>query len=463
MFTITTRIVLAYTLVFGVMLIGFAFIIYHSTEQSAIEKIDARLESHADKVSTEIEEEMRNREFPSVQDISTLSTSGLHGIRLQIMDTAGRMLLPDSLLAAVPVAGGRLAPDQARTVNARIGDREYRVRTGPVDVENNHGMIMRIAAPLDEVREDAERLKLIFLTVIPLALIAGAIAAFVITRAGFRPVSSMVASANRISAANLDQRIAVPKTRDEVRHLAETLNAMIERIGSAFQQQRQFIADASHEIRTPLTIIKTELEFGERSNDIAEVKESIGIALGEVDRMALLTQSLLLLVRLDSPHRPLNTAVVRLDEIVMRAVNRMQVLAQNRGIELAPHIAEAFEAEGDEEKLERALINLIDNAIKYSNDGGKVSIVLENVGAVARITITDNGPGIGATSLPYIFERFHRADESRARGEGYGLGLAIVKRVAELHGGSVRARNVETGGACFTLELPLRFPASAIR
>ncbi|MDB5035729.1 MAG: integral rane sensor signal transduction histidine kinase [Chlorobi bacterium] len=457
MFTITTRIVLAYTLVFGIMLTGFAFVIYRSTEQAAIEKIDARLESHADKISTEIEEEMGDGEFPAVQDIHALTTNGLHDVRLQVMDTTGQTLLSDSLLPILPAGVIRAASSRRISVaDIRIGGREYRARTSPVDVENNHGLIMRIAAPLDEVREDSDRLKLIFLILIPLSLLVGAIAALIITRAGFRPISAMVSSANRITAANLDQRLAVPGTRDEIRHLAETLNAMIERIGVAFQQQRQFIADASHEIRTPLTIIKTELEFGERSDEIGEVKESIGIALGEVDRMTSLTQSLLLLVRLDSPHHPLNTGIVRLDEIVMRSVNRMQGLAQSREITLAPHIAEAIEAEGDEEKLERALINLIDNAIKYSDRGGIVSIALERLDAIARVTVRDNGPGISAASLPYIFERFHRADESRARGEGHGLGLAIVRRVVELHGGSVRAESIENAGASFIIDLPLR-------
>ncbi|MEP7219994.1 MAG: HAMP domain-containing sensor histidine kinase [Bacteroidota bacterium] len=456
MFTITTRIVLAYTLLFGIMLAGFAFVIYRSTERSAIEKIDARLESHADKVSTEIEEEMGDGAFPSVHDIHALTTNGLRGIRLQIMDTTGRELLSDSLFP--PLTAGVIRSAASRRISVadiRIGGGEYRARTGPVDAEDNHGFIVRIAAPLDEVREDSDRLKVIFLILIPLSLLIGAVAALIITRAGFRPITAMVSSANRITAANLDQRIAVPRARDEVRQLAETLNAMIERIGVAFQQQRQFIADASHEIRTPLTIIRTELEFGERSDEIGEVKESIGIALGEVDRMTSLTQSLLLLVRLDSPHHPLNSATVRLDEIVMRSVNRMQGLAQGREIALAPHIAKAIESTGDEEKLERALINLIDNAIKYSDRGGSVSIALEKIGPIARITVRDNGPGISAASLPYIFERFHRADESRARGEGYGLGLAIVRRVVELHGGNVRAESVEHAGACFIIELPL--------
>lgn len=454
MFTITTRIVLAYTLVFGVMLTGFAFVIYRSTERVAIEKIDAQLESHADKVSTEIEEEMGNGGF-SARDILALTTSGLHDIRLQIVDTAGRMLLSDSLLS-IPSAGAiGSAASRTSVADILVAGREYRVFTGPVDIEDNYGLIMRIAVPLDEVREDSARMKLIFFILVPISLIVGAIAAFIITRAGFRPISAMVTSANRITAANLDQRLVVPKTRDEVRRLAETLNAMIERIGVGFQQQRQFIADASHEIRTPLTIIKTELEFGERSDEIGEVKESIGIALDEVDRMTSLAQALLLLVRLDHSHHLLNSEPVRLDEIVMSSINRMQGLAQNRGIALAPHIAEAIEAEGDAEKLESALINLIDNAIKYSDRGGKVSIMLEKAGAIARITVRDNGPGISATSMPYIFQRFHRADESRVSSEGYGLGLAIVKRVVELHGGTVRAESAEMAGASFIIELPL--------
>jgi signal transduction histidine kinase len=328
-----------------------------------------------------------------------------------------------------------------------------------VQLEDDTGFIVQIAASRDEVEEESRRLGLLLLALVPAALLISGGAALVIIRAGFRPITTMVESAGRITAANLDQRIALPETRDEIRLLADTLNAMIARIGDSFRSQRQFIADASHEIRTPLTIIRTELEFGERSGDAEEMREIIGIAIGEVDQLASLAGSLLLLVRLDSPHNPLAMQPARLDEIVMRAVNRMSAIAGRKGITLAPHIAEAIEIRGDGEKLERAIINLLDNAIKYSHGGGSVTVSLAREGARGRIAVEDSGIGVSPGELPHIFERFHRAGSTRATGEGHGLGLAIVGRIVELHGGSVTARSVEGEGTTIVIELPIECPA----
>lgn len=457
MLTIRSKLVAAYTIVFGIVLVVFALVIYRSLRSATVEKLDARMESYADKVSTEIEEQVGGGVFPDPGAIAMLTASGLHDAALQIFDRNGVRILPEP--EPVPLPEGTLRSVFAGhmvTENTRVGDEVDRERWTPVAINGRVAYAIRMLAPLADVQEEIERLEGLFLVVIPAALLVAALAALVITRAAFRPITTMIETARAISASDLSRRIAVPQSRDEVRLLAETLNDMMARIASAFKAQRQFVADASHEIRTPLTIIRTELEFGERSGEIDEVKESIRIALEETDHLASLAGSLLTLTRLESAEHPLDLHPIRLDEVVMRAVTRLTPLAQRTGIEIVPQIDDAIETVADGERLERALLNLIDNAIKYSSREGRVEVRLHRHGERAEMVVEDHGRGIEEKDLPSIFGRFHRADTARVKGEGHGLGLAIARKIAELHGGVLTAASTPEVITTFTLSLPLR-------
>jgi signal transduction histidine kinase len=265
----------------------------------------------------------------------------------------------------------------------------------------------------------------------------------------------MVETAHSITAARLDSRVAVPRAKDEIRVLAETLNEMMERIDAAFRTQRQFVADASHEIRTPLTIIRSELEFAQRNPGKLESEESIRIALGELDRLARLADGLLMLARLDAPGFSLTTRLIRLDELLIECVRHMNEPAAKRSVTLDIRVDEVVELQADRDWLKSVVLNLLDNAIHYSPEGGTIliSLTVPSKGSVS-IAVEDSGPGIAPNDLPHIFKRFYRADTERSREGGSGIGLAIADEVVRLHSGEITVESTPGKGARFVVRLP---------
>lgn len=464
MLTIKGRIVTGFILALGLVLVGVATLIYQSNLGYDTDQLDTRLASHADKVATEVEEQVSEGRFPDTTDINALTTSGLHDLRLQIFDPHGGPLLGgqsnrplDSFVA--PLLQEQLRQKQSLQTKSpvyqevAIGTTPYQIAVVPVDVEGLQGLHLAVAASLDEVNRDANRLLLLLVVVVPLALLISGLSAWLILRAGFRPVSTMIDSSNQITMSSLDSRLPVPPSRDELQALALTLNRMIERIETGVRSQKQFVADASHEYRTPLTILRAELEYAEPRTDSPEVRESIQIALAEVDRLAALTRSLLTLVRLESPQEIVRTSLA-LGEIISDCLRRAETLARNRDLELSLDLRNDAVIQGDAEGIERAILNLIENAVKFTEPGGKVDVVLDRSDGEAVLIVRDSGPGIDPADIPHIFDRFFRASAMRATSVGHGLGLAITRRIVELHGGSISVRNRDEGGAEFEVRLP---------
>jgi heavy metal sensor kinase len=459
MLTIKAKIIVAYMLVFGMLLCVFAYLIYESSRRAEIAKIDTRLESHADKLKTEIEEQSDENRFPQAGEFGDIVTDGLPGVLFEVRDRVGETVLRDSLLSTrlFPfVELTRMPSKKLSRIN--IHGVKYRLLATPVEVDDRYLYALLIAAPMTEAAQNLAHLRLLFLISIPSALVLASVAAYIITRSAFRPIATMVAKARQISASNLDQRLLVPETKDEIRQLAETLNSMIERIDRAFNAQRQFIADASHELRTPLTIIYGELEFAKRRVDDGETIESLQNSLSEIDRLARMAESLLLLARLDSSASLMTFSPVRLDELLLECVQLVNKIAAQKGIQIKVHVDEVVEIQGDSERLKGALLNLLDNAVKYSQTSGEVRVTLSLLTSPhkqAQITVADNGRGISLDDRPRIFERFYRASSIRGEGSGSGLGLAIAQRVISLHGGSIQVASEFGKGTVFTVNLPI--------
>ncbi len=459
MLTIKAKIIIAYTLVFGMLLCVFAYLIYESSRRAEIAKIDTRLESHADKIKTEIEEQSDEDRFPTAGEFGNIVTDGLPGVLFEVRDSAGETILKDSLLSTKPITfvTPTLMP-RKKLSRINMNSERYRVLATPVEVDDRYLYSLLVAAPMTEAARNLAHLRLLFLISIPSALVLASIAAYIITRSAFRPIATMVATARQISASNLDQRLLVPPANDEIRQLAETLNSMIERIDSAFNAQRQFIADASHELRTPLTIICSELEFAKRRVADGETIESLQNSLSEIDRLARMAESLLLLARLDSSTSLITFSPVRLDELLPECVQLVNKIAEQKGIQIKVHVDEAVEIQGDSERLKSALLNLLDNAVKYSQTGGEVRVslsILTSPDREAQITVADNGHGISPDDLPHIFERFYRASSNRGESSGSGLGLAIAQRVISLHSGDIQVASELSEGTVFTVNLPI--------
>ena len=280
----------------------------------------------------------------------------------------------------------------------------------------------------------------------PIALLLASAAGYLLAGFALRSVETMRRRAASISAQTPGARLPVPQTGDELERLGETLNEMLCRLESALERERGFVADAGHELRTPLTIVRTELELALRqAGSVDELKGAIGRSAQEVDRLSQLAEDLLLIARSEDRGLPLRIERVDVDQLFAGVVRRVELRAQAEAKRVTASSAGAT-VQGDRIRLEQALVNLVDNALRYGGD----SITLAARGE--ELHVTDDGPGFPPGFLDRAFERFSRADAARGR-SGAGLGLAIVRTIAEAHGGSAHAAN-RAPGADVWLSLP---------
>jgi signal transduction histidine kinase len=457
--TVRTKVALAYTLVFGVIFAGFSFLVYRNSREASLARLDASIVTYAGKLEAEVEEQSAERLFPAPAEFRSLSPGDLAGQHFVLRSLDGRVVIDDSLLAAARSSAGPVTTGpEGRLETLFLRGESYRVYTGPVEVDDTTAFLLTVAAPMTAVESGLERLRILFLFSVPAVLILAAIAAYLITRAAFSPVSSMISTARRISADNLGARLMLPRTSDEVRLLGETLNGMMDRIENAFRAQRQFIADAAHEIRTPLTILRSDLELLRKRAKSGPRTREIGAILAEVDRLARMAENLLLLSRLDAAPASLENEPVRIDEVIVQCVRDMNPLFRNKGVVLRLHIGEAMEIRGDMEGMKRIVLNLLENSLKFTKRGGRVSVSLGNEPGAEMpvvVTVQDTGCGIAPRDLPRIFGRFFRAGETRGDGGGSGLGLAIVEHLVKLHKGIISVESDSGKGTTFALRFPV--------
>jgi heavy metal sensor kinase len=279
---------------------------------------------------------------------------------------------------------------------------------------------------------------------------------FILVQRALQPVDHIIQSAERISSRNLSERLPVAHTRDEIERLSTALNQMIRRLDEGFRQTQRFFADASHELRTPLTIIRGELEsVVESTDDKPEVQQTAGSALEEVDRLKNIVEGLFALSRLEAGEAQQHSVPFDLGELASITTEQMALLAEDKNISLVCHSYEKIIVNGDRARLKQVLVNLMDNAIKYTPAGGKIDVNVSTRDGKAVLQVSDNGIGIPTEALPHLFERFFRVDKARSReAGGAGLGLSIVKSICLAHNGRVAAQSKEGEGSCFTVELP---------
>jgi two-component system, OmpR family, sensor kinase len=465
MLNIKTKIVLSSVLVFGAVLAMFAVVVYHNVERAEVEKFDTLLESRWKAMRDEIDEGNEEGNIPRSGDLQAVAGTHLPGTCIVLRTAANRSIMPeDSSAAALWTQIQRSAdgtrrpavPDTSvqRAACVLKGERA-RFFYAPVTIDHRIMYDLLIVAPMREAEERLRDLRVQFMVAIPLALLLAGLGAWIIARLAFRPIARMINTSSAITAENLDLRVALPNARDEVRLLGETLNQMIGRIAAAFESQQQFVADASHELRTPLTVIRTELEFALRTVQDPAARESIGIALGESDRLAQMAVQLLQLSRLDASPHALRRDRVHLDGLAADAVHAFRLIASQKRIAIELDAAEAIECVCDEEKLKSALHNIIENAVNYSPEGSAIRIrIARCAGGSVSIAVQDSGCGIAEADLPHLFSRFYRGQAVRGATEGSGLGLAIAGKIVSLHGGRIDVGNNLPSGTVFTIVLP---------
>ncbi len=313
-----------------------------------------------------------------------------------------------------------------------------------------------VGYPLGELRDLLDSLFLIFLVLIPIALATSVFGGFALASRALKPVDDITRRARQITAENLDQTIPSKNVDDEIGRLTLTINGMIHRLHQSFAQVRQFSADASHELRTPLTIIRGEIELALRTPKTPEAYRGVlESTLEEIMRLTSIIDNLLMLAKADQGTYQANFSEVDLKALIDELYEDSEVLAERKNIHVELRTGEPMTIVGDRIRLRQLLLNLIDNAIKYTPDGGTVTLSLEAHNGSAVIAVGDTGIGIPSEEQEKIFNRFYRVDKARSRElGGTGLGLSIARWIAELHRGTIGVQSEPNKGSTFTVTLP---------
>ena len=310
-------------------------------------------------------------------------------------------------------------------------------------------------------------LHVLFLTLgigLPAVTALGVLGGFVLIQRALDPVRRLMHAAHDITLHHLDRRLPAPRSGDEIEELAVVLNQMIERLDHSFQNTVRFTADASHELRTPLTIVLGELERILRSGTLpVAAQDTLGGLQEEIEELVRIVEGLFALARLDAGEARQEHVRIDLGNLVETTIEQMCLLAEVREIAVHCETQPRVEVEGDRTRLRQAIVNLFDNAVKYTPPGGKVTLSVTARDRTAVLEVTDTGPGIPKAALPHLFERFYRADTAHSRETaGAGLGLSIVQAICLAHGGRASVVNGQTEGCRFTIELPRATPAGVV-
>ncbi|HVH71092.1 MAG TPA: ATP-binding protein, partial [Candidatus Dormibacteraeota bacterium] len=317
-----------------------------------------------------------------------------------------------------------------------------------------------ILQSLHSQNEMMEEAGTVFAWLIPVAILLAGGGGYFLARKSLGPVVAMSSQAGRIGAANLHERLAVQNEKDELGHLARSFNSLLDRLAESFDRQRRFMADASHELRTPVAILRGESEvaLSQQVRSLEEYRESLSVLHHEAERLTHIVEDLFTLTRADAGQYPLQQRDFYLDELIAECVHSARTLAQAKKILLTFEGAPESPIHADDSLLRRMLLNLLDNAIKYTPDFGCITISCQRNGKEYAVNITDTGLGIPPELRPRIFERFFRADKARSRAEsdggGAGLGLAISRWIAEAHHGRLELTRSDSTGSTFSTYLP---------
>lgn len=466
--SLRTRLTIGYTVALAVPLILFAFFSYLTFSRALVARSDAFI---GDALNVFVREAGAERmQARSSHDAlqTTLDEVRFRDVRVIVRDSVGNVVASGAENDAA--TGG----DGDRVLTALLsaavqGDTMPQTITGPdgglrlltrnVRIGKERFLVSG-AYPLRDLVAVLGQIRTMFVIAIPLLLLAAAVGAYLLAQRSLAPVAAMAMRAEEITAQNLDQRLPVGGGA-ELMGLARVFNELLDRVESALEQQRRFMADASHEMRTPTATLRAEAEvtLAREHRTEAEYRESVQVMLQAGQRLTRLVDDLFLLARADAGHLALRAEPVYLEEIVHDAVRAVVQVGERRGVKVELRQMTAAPFHGDRALLDRLLLNLLDNAIKYSPSESTVEVVMSEAPGAHVIAVIDHGSGIAPEAQGRIFDRFYRSDAARVRSagsmtDGAGLGLAIARRIAIAHGGELELAVSRPGLTEFRVTLP---------
>jgi heavy metal sensor kinase len=449
-----------YFVVFASGLATFSVAAWFAMRASVYHAVDDELRDRVRGVRSFMDHQISALSIPEIRDeFREHSVLGPGGDLFQVCDEQGQWLYRSVALESnsVPIELPR-ALDAPRFQTRRVERQSLRFYSQRI-VVNGKPYTVQVAAPMNESLEALEGFRWLLLLAMPLLLIAASAGGFWLSTRALAPVDEISRAAQRISIENLTDRLEVAETGDQLQRLSETLNAMLSRLEASVRRITQFTADASHELRAPVALIRTTAEVAVQKRDrpAREYLEALDEILEESERTSQVVDSLMLLARADSGTETLERVVIDAGAVVKGAAEQGEKLARSRGLKFdaSVPVGPVF-IQADAAALRRALLILLDNAVRYTPQGGSVRIALDTNDGFALVSVSDTGIGIAGQDVAHIFDRFWRADKARSREQGgAGLGLSIAKWIVNIHGGSIAVESEPGKGSVFHLRVPL--------
>jgi two-component system, OmpR family, sensor kinase len=448
----------------SLILVVFSTGVYMYFTSSLLRSVDTKLKSIADVISSSMNDVQSQSMVGNMEQyLTNVLGRRPKGKLVQIMDSSGRVRANSNDMEAENyqtsfntlerAAAGEVVYETIETARPRI-----RVVTLPImdKGKTKSTSFVQVGTSLEEHDESIRRLLIILVFGIFTAVSFTIAIGYYMAKKALKPVDKIRRAAVKISFRNLEEYIDIGPRQDELGKLAETFNDMLSRLREAFQRINQFSIDVSHELKTPLTILKGGTEVALRKErNAAEYRALLVSHLEEIDRMSSIIDDLLLLSKADTGKIQLNMADVSLRDLIVEVYMDMQIFAEKKNVEL--HLGNVIDTKvkGDELKLRRMLWNIVDNGIKYTQNGGRVDVSSAIDDGFVRIDVQDTGVGIAEEDLKFVFDRFYRADRARTRENGTGLGLSISKWITEAHKGTIEVKSNVSSGSLFSIKLPV--------
>jgi heavy metal sensor kinase len=477
---------IVYMVILAITLLSFSGVLYHYVKRSLNESMDTLLRSKAEGIIYAIStywaaERLGAKRFGAkpetaskdgAVDFATMAQRWVQAKSMdpRLLDIIVKIFNADGQLIVSSKNTQGITNVSAETIEAVLQGKSsfdyltssyptkksmmFRVFIAPSIENNKVEYIVQVASPMTSIQTALNSIKVTIILLFPITVLATGIMGSFLTKLALHPVDHMINTIHDITAENMKLKIKVPETKDEIQKLAETFNDMLGRLDNAFTTQKSLFEDLSHELKTPLTILKGEFEVVlKKMRSSEEYEDILKSSLEEVNRITGLVENLLMLASFESKKILPERKRLDLNLLTQSVVNSIKGMAEKKGVALDLSQRGTAVLDGDEKQLKRLVLNLVDNAIKYTHTGGKVAVTVGMDGSKAKIAVSDTGIGMDKDVVGHIFDRFYRVSNADT-GHGFGLGLSIVKSIVESHKGAISVSSQPGHGTTFTVLMP---------
>lgn len=445
----------------------FSLWLYLNLQHSLLKGVDDTIKAVGEQISGLMSVSEKRIRYHRIAEAIETGGSSAAASFVQILDDQGQVIDSSEELEGSPLPVDSSTLKKAHEAGiawneAYFSGKHLRIVSMPVRGKNPEQLVVQVAMPLNEVDTALRNTRWVLLITIPLGLVLACLTGWWLAGKALKPIAQITERARSISAHDLKEKLEV-RGNDELSLLAQTLNETFDRLDMAFTALdeaylhiKRFSADASHELRTPLTSLRGEAEVALRQpRSQNEYREALEHILKESVRMSKIVEDLMLLAQADAGEVIMDKAPLRLDHLIREVIESFLPLARQKDIEIATINIPVVKIIGDETYLFRLFANLIDNAVKYTPEGGLITISAKPKDQVVQVTVSDTGPGIAAEHLAHLTERFYRVDKARSRQMGgSGVGLSIVQWIAQSHQGTIEVESSPGNGSSFHVSLP---------